>query len=171
MSSHKHTVSVLVENKFGVLARVAGLFSGRGYNICSLTVNATNDPAVSKMTIVTEGDDSVLEQIGKQLNKLVEVISVTDLTGSQFIERELVLVKVKAETHSERSEIIQLVELFHGNIVIVNEKELGIEIQGDADRIENFISLIGKFEIIEIARSGRVAISREFGSLSGVTLQ
>jgi acetolactate synthase I/III small subunit len=171
MSSHKHTVSVLVENKFGVLARVAGLFSGRGYNICSLTVNATHDPAYSKMTIVTEGDDNVLEQIGKQLHKLVEVLSVTDLTGSQFIERELVLVKVKAASHDERTEVIQLVELFHGNIVIVNEKELGIEIQGDADRIENFISLIGKFEIVEIARSGRVAISREFGSLSGVILK
>lgn len=164
MSVRNHTFSVLVENKFGVLARVAGLFSGRGYNICSLTVNATNDPLVSKMTIVTEGDDNVLEQIDKQLNKLIEVIKVTDLTGSQFIERELVLIKVKAESHTERSEIIQLVELFRGNIVIVNQKELGIEIQGRADKVENFITLIEKFEIIEIARSGRVAISREEGS-------
>lgn len=164
MGTRNHTISVLVENKFGVLARVAGLFSGRGYNICSLTVNATNDPAVSKMTIVTEGDDNVLEQIDKQLNKLIEVIKVTDLTGSQFIERELVLLKVGAQSHAERSEIIQLVELFRGNIVIVNPKELGIEIQGRADKVENFISLIEKFGIVEIARSGRVAISREEGS-------
>jgi len=171
MSIRKHTLSVLVENKFGVLARVAGLFSGRGYNICSLTVNATHDADVSKMTVVTEGDDAILEQISKQLKKLVEVMSVTDLTGSNFIERELVLVKVKAETHAERAEVIQLVELFHGSIVIVNGRELGIEMQGDADRIENFISLIGKFEIIEIARSGRVAISRDFGSIAGITLK
>jgi len=171
MSFRKHTLSVLVENKFGVLARVAGLFSGRGYNICSLTVNATHDSEVSKMTIVTAGDDAILEQITKQLKKLVEVLSVTDLTGSNFIERELALVKVKAETHAERAEVIQLVELFQGSIVIVNERELGIEIQGDADRLENFLSLIGKFEIIEIARSGRVAISREFGALSGITLK
>ncbi len=162
----KHTISVLVENKFGVLARVAGLFSGRGYNICSLTVNQTHDPQVSKMTIVTEGDDAIIEQIDKQLNKLIDVISVTDLSGSQFIESELVLLKVKAETPQQRAEIMQITELFKGQIVIVNQSELGIQIEGSADKLDNFVKLIEKFEIIEIARSGRVAISRQEGAIS-----
>jgi len=156
----KHTISVLVENKFGVLARVAGLFSGRGYNICSLTVNHTNDSNVSKMTIVTEGDDAVIEQIDKQLNKLVDVISVTDLSGSEFIECELMLLKVKAENQQQRGELMQLTELFKGTIVIVNQTELGIQMEGSADKLDNFIKLLNNFEIIEIARSGRVAISR-----------
>lgn len=162
----KHTISVLVENKFGVLARVAGLFSGRGYNICSLTVNQTHDKQISKMTIVTEGDDAIIEQIDKQLNKLIDVISVTDLSGSQFIESELVLLKVQAETPPQRAEIMQLTELFKGQIVIVNQTELGIQIEGSADKIDNFIKLIEKFKIIEIARSGRVAISRQEGAIS-----
>ncbi len=162
----KHTISVLVENKFGVLARVAGLFSGRGYNICSLTVNQTHDPEISKMTIVTEGDDAIIEQIDKQLNKLIDVISVTDLSGSQFIESELVLVKVKAETAQQRAEIMQITELFKGQIVFVNQTELGIQIEGGADKLDNFVKLIEKFEIIEIARSGRVAISRQEGAIS-----
>jgi len=158
----KHTISVLVENKFGVLARVAGLFSGRGYNIESLTVNHTQDPSVSRMTIVTVGDENVLEQIDKQLNKLIDVIKVTDLTGSEFIERELALLKVKAGKGS-RAEIIQIVEIFGGKILSVHKDELGIEIQGRAPEIENFISLMKDFGIIEIARTGRVAISRNPG--------
>ncbi len=161
----KHTISVLVENRFGVLARVAGLFSGRGYNISSLTVNETHDPKVSKMTIVTSGDDAVLEQIDKQLNKLVEVITVIDLTGSQFVEREMVLIKLKTETPEIRSQAIQLVEIFEANIVAVNSDELGIEISGKADKIDNFINLVRDFGIVEIARSGRVAISRNKGSI------
>ena len=164
----KHTISVLVENKFGVLARVAGLFSGRGYNICSLTVNQTHDPQISKMTIVTEGDDAIIEQIDKQLNKLIDVICVTDLSGSQFIESELVLLKVKAENPQQRGEVMQIAELFKGQIVIVNQTELGIQIEGGADKIDNFIKLIEKFEIIEIARSGRVAISRQEGAINHV---
>ena len=159
----KHTISVLVENKFGVLARIAGLFSGRGYNISSLTVNETHDPNVSKMTIVTTGDDAVLEQIDKQLNKLVDVIKVEDLTGSRFIERELALIKVKAENHEQRSQILQLVEIFEGKIVLVHTNELGIELHGRADKIDNFIELIKDYEIVETARSGRVAISRTSG--------
>jgi acetolactate synthase-1/3 small subunit len=159
----KHTISVLVENKFGVLARVAGLFSGRGYNISSLTVNETHDPSISKMTIVTSGDDAILEQIDKQLNKLIDVIKVTDLTGSKFIERELALIKVKAPC-DKRAEIIQVTEIFEGKIISVHKEELGIEIQGRAEKIDNFIQLISDFEIIEIARSGRVAMSREAGA-------
>ena len=158
-----HTISVLVENKFGVLARVAGLFSGRGYNISSLTVNETQDPSISKMTIVTSGDDDVLEQIDKQLNKLIDVLKVTDLTGSEFIERELALIKVRA-TRENKSEIIQTTEIFGGKIISVHQDELGIEIQGEADKIENFLSLMKDFGIIEVARTGRVAISKHPGA-------
>jgi len=159
----QHTISVFVENKFGVLARVAGLFSGRGYNIESLTVNHTHDPSVSKMTIVTGGDDDVLEQIDKQLNKLIDVLTVTNLTGSEFIDRELVLIKVKC-CKETRSEIIQITEIFGGKIVIVHKDELGIELSGRATKIENFISLLAEFGIIEVARTGRVAISRNPGA-------
>lgn len=156
----KHTISILVENKFGVLARVAGLFSGRGYNITSLTVNETHDPRISKMTIVTVGDDAVLEQIDKQLNKLIDVIKVEDLTGSQFIERELALFKLRAANAEARSHVIHLVEIFEGNIISVNQDELGVEIAGRSEKIDNFMKLAEDFGIIEMARSGRVAISR-----------
>jgi acetolactate synthase-1/3 small subunit len=162
---HKHTISVLVENKFGVLARVAGLFSGRGYNICSLTVNQTHDPQVSQMTIVTSGDDAVLEQIGKQLSKLVDVIAVNDLTGSDFIESEMALLKVKAETFEQRSRIIQFAEIFNAKIVLVNTEEIGLEIHGKPGKIDNFIGLLEGVVILETARSGRVAISRNIGSI------
>ena len=118
-NQEKHTISVLVENKFGVLARVAGLFSGRGYNISSLTVHETEDPAYSKMTIVTTGDAAILEQIDKQLRKLVDVIRVDDLTGSRFIEREMALIKLKTASREEQSQLIQLVEIFDGTIVSV----------------------------------------------------
>jgi acetolactate synthase-1/3 small subunit len=155
-----HTISVLVDNKFGVLARVAGLFSGRGYNITSLTVNETHDPKRSQMTIVTKGDDTVIEQIDSQLNKLVDVIKVEDLTNQNFIERELVLIKVHVADSSKKSEIIQLVEIFEGKIVAVHKNELGIELSGRADKIDNFTSLIAEFGDIKLARSGRVALSR-----------
>lgn len=161
----KHTISVLVENKFGVLARVAGLFSGRGYNICSLTVNQTHDSKISQMTIVTEGDDQILEQIGKQLSKLVDVVAVNDLTGSDFIESEMALLKVKAESFELRSRVIQLAEIFKAKIVLVNTEEMGIEIHGKPGKIDNFIGLLDGFEILETARSGRVAISRNIGSI------
>lgn len=160
----KHTISVLVENRFGVLARVAGLFSGRGYNISSLTVNETHDPNVSKMTIVTTGDEAVLEQIDKQLNKLVDVIKVTDLTGSQFIERELALIKLQSEDYDKRSKIMQIVEIFEAKIVSVNENEIGIELHGRSEKIDNFVGLVKDYGIIEFARSGRVAISRGVGT-------
>ncbi len=160
-NGEKHTISVLVANKFGVLARVAGLFSGRGYNISSLTVNETNDPKVSKMTIVTSGDSAVLEQIDKQLRKLVDVIRVADLTGEFFIERELALFKVKADTPEKKSQLIQVVEIFNGKFVSVHPDEFGIEISGRSDKIDNFMEMVKDFGIIEMARSGRVAISRK----------
>ena len=158
----RHTISVLVENKFGVLARVAGLFSGRGYNIESLSVNATEDPKVSRMTIVTSGDQSIIEQIDKQLNKLIDVIKVTDLKGESFIERELVLIKIGV-TAKNRSELIQITEIFKGKIVNVLKNEITIEFSGDGSKIATFLDLLTEFNIIEIVRTGRVAISREPG--------
>ena len=156
----KHTISVLVENKFGVLARVAGLFSGRGYNISSLTVHETEDPRFSKMTIVTTGDAAILEQIDKQLSKLIDVIRVENLTGSHFIDREMALIKIKTPTREDRSQLMQLVEIFAGTIVSVSREEIGVEIAGKSDRIDNFIELVRDFGIVEMARSGRVAIAR-----------
>lgn len=155
----RHTISVLVENKFGVLARVAGLFSGRGYNIDSLTVGPTFDQSMSKMTIVTSGDDNVLEQIEKQLKKLVEVLQVTDLTGSGFVARELMLLKVKAAPE-RRGEIVQITDIFKGNIVHVLHDALVIEVTGRSEKIDAFIELMKAFGIIELARTGRVALAR-----------
>lgn len=158
----QHTISVLVENKFGVLARVAGLFSGRGYNIESLSVNSTNDPSISRMTIVTTGDDEIIEQIDKQLNKLIDVIKVTELVGKNFIERELILIKVKVNTKN-RSEVIQITEIFKGKIANVHKNEFTIELSGNGRKIDNFIEIISDYEIIELVRTGRVAISRQPG--------
>lgn len=154
------TFSVLVENRFGVLARVAGLFSGRGYNIASLTVHQTHDPRFSKMTIVTGGDAAVLEQIEKQLRKLVDVIRVDVLSGGAFVEREVALLKLRTATREERSQLIQLVEVFSGKIVSVSNHEVAVELAGKADRIDDFIALVRDFGIIDMARSGRVAIAR-----------
>lgn len=160
----QHTISVLLENKFGVLARVAGLFCGRGYNIDSLNVSKTLDPEVSKMTIVTHGDDSIIEQIDKQLNKLIDVIKVTDLSGSDFLERELALVKVAGTSQDDRVAIIQLSESFAGRIVNVQDNELCLEVSGESNRIDDFIKLVENYGIIEVARTGRVAVSRSAGS-------
>ncbi|HGE70903.1 TPA: acetolactate synthase small subunit [Candidatus Poribacteria bacterium] len=155
----RHTISVLVENKFGVLARVAGLFSGRGYNIDSLNVGETEDPSISRMTIVARGDDRVLEQIMKQLNKLIDVIKVTDFTSEEHIERELVLIKVSANAKT-RSEIIQLADIFRSSIVDVSHESLVISATGDESKINALIEMLKSYGIREIARSGKVAISR-----------
>ena len=158
----QHTISVLVENKFGALARIAGLFSGRGYNIESLTVNHTHDPNLSRMTIVTKGTDEVLEQIEKQLNKLVDVVSVTDLNSSDYLELELAIIKVRTSALT-RVAIVQLVELFHGYIPNVNKDELCIAISGSPQKIEHFLTLMSDFKIIEIARTGSTAVTRGSG--------
>lgn len=158
----QHTISVLVENKFGALARIAGLFSGRGYNIESLTVNHTHDPNLSRMTIVTKGDDDVMEQIEKQLRKLVDVVDVADLNSSDYLELELAIIKVRT-TALTRVAIVQLVELFHGNIPNVNKDELCIVISGSPRTIEHFLTLISDFKIVEIARTGSTAVSRASG--------
>jgi len=155
----RHTISVLVENKFGVLARIAGLFSGRGYNIESLTVGPTLDQTMSKMTIVTSGDDNVLEQIEKQLTKLVDVIRVTDLTGSGLVARELMLIKIKAPA-TRRGELIQIAQVFKASIVHVHAEALIMEVTGRSEKIDAFIELLAPFGIIELARTGKVALAR-----------
>ncbi len=155
----RHTISVLVENKFGVLTRIAGLFSGRGYNIESLTVGPTQDRALSKMTIVTSGDDAVLEQIDKQLNKLVEVVKVTDLTGAGFTARELMLIKLKA-TGKTRGEIVQIANIFRGSVTYVHHDAMVIEVTGRTEKLDEFIELMEPFGIVELARTGKVALAR-----------
>lgn len=156
----RHTISVLVENKFGVLSRVAGLFSGRGYNIESLSVGETIDPNVSIMTIVTTGDDWVIEQINKQLNKLVDVIKVIDLTELDHVEREMVLIKV-APKQENKAEVLRTAEIFRGRIVDSSPTTYTIEITGDNKKIEAFVELMKPMGIKEFVRTGKVAIARE----------
>jgi acetolactate synthase-1/3 small subunit len=156
----RHTISVLVENKFGVLSRVSGLFSGRGYNIESLSVGETIDPQISVMTIVTTGDDQIIEQITKQLNKLIDVIKVTDMKELEHVEREMVLVKI-APRQQDKSEVLNLTEIFRGRIVDSSQKTYTIEITGDEKKIEAFIELMKPMGIKEFVRTGKVAIARE----------
>lgn len=155
----RHTISVLVENKFGVLTRVAGLFSGRGYNIDTLNVGPTNDPKTSRMTIVTHGDDATLEQIVKQLNKLVDVIEVTDFRTGEYVDRELVLVKVGVDARS-RAEVMQITDIFRAKIVDVQPKTLTIEITGNESKVEKFLDLMGAFGIVALTRTGTIALPR-----------
>src|SRR5678810_1025473 len=136
----RHTIPVLVENKFGVLTRIAGLFSGRGYNIDTLNAGPTHDPNTSRMTIVTRGDDATLEQIVKQLNKLVDVLQVRDFREGEYVDRELVLVKVSVDSKS-RAEVMQITDIFRAKIVDVQPKTLTIEITGDDSKIEKFLTL------------------------------
>ncbi|WP_440951608.1 acetolactate synthase small subunit [Methanococcoides sp. FTZ1] len=155
----KHTLAVLVENKYGVLARVAGLFSRRGFNIDSLAVGITEDPTISRMTIVVRGDDLVLEQVTKQLNKLIDVIRVTDLGAEESVERELALIKVNADANT-RAEIIQIVDIFRARIIDVASKTVTIEVTGDSDKIKAIQTLLRPFGIKEMARTGKVALTR-----------
>jgi acetolactate synthase-1/3 small subunit len=155
-------LSVLVENKPGVLARVSGLFSSRGYNIESLTVGETEDISVSRMTIVVSGEDAVVEQINKQLHKLVDVIKVLDLTGESFVDRELCLIKVQAASAS-RDEIFQVVNIFRAKIVDVTPKTLTVETTGVLEKNNAFIELLKPFGIVELVRTGAVAMSRGAG--------
>ncbi|WP_445475244.1 acetolactate synthase small subunit [Methanococcoides methylutens] len=155
----KHTLAVLVDNKYGVLTRVAGLFSRRGFNIDSLAVGITEDPTISRMTIVVRGDDLVLEQVTKQLNKLIDVIRVTDLSSEESVERELALIKVNADA-SNRSEIIQIVDIFRARIIDVASKSVTIEVTGDSNKIKAIQTLLKPFGIKEMARTGKVALTR-----------
>ena len=156
----KHTISVLVENKFGVLARVANLFSGRGYNINSLSVAETLDPSVSRMTIVVQGDDAILEQITKQLNKLIDVIKVIDFTDTEYISRELSLIKINA-TPQTRAEIMQIIDIFRAKIVDVSQRSMTIEVTGEDKKLEAIIDMLKPYGIIEFARTGKIALSRK----------
>jgi len=156
----RHTISVLVENKFGVLSRISGLFSGRGYNIESLSVGETIDPAVSVMTIVTTGEDKVVEQITKQLNKLIDVIKVVDFMEIEHVEREMVLIKVSPRKE-DRIEVLRLSEIFRGRIVDSGTTTFTIEVTGEEKKIEAFIELVKPFGIKEFVRTGKVAIARE----------
>lgn len=155
----RHTISVLVENKFGVLTRVAGLFSGRGYNIDTLNVAPTMDPKISRMTIVTRGDDATLEQIIKQLDKLINVLEVIDFRDGEYVDRELALVKVKVDAKT-RSEVMQITDIFRAKIVDVQPKSLTIEITGGESKVEKFIALMNTFGVLELTRTGKVALPR-----------
>src|SRR3989440_10748131 len=156
----RHTISVLVENKFGVLRRVAGLFSGRGYNIDTLNVAPTADPTASRMTIVTRGDDATLEQIVKQLNKLADIMKVQDFREGEYVDRELVLVKVGVDSKT-RAEVMQITDIFRAKIVDVQPKTLTIEITGNESKIDKFLDLMKTFGITELTRTGNVAMGRK----------
>jgi acetolactate synthase-1/3 small subunit len=155
----RHTISVLVENEFGVLARVAGMFSGRGFNIESLSVAETMDPTVSCITLVTAGDDTVLEQITKQLNKLVPVIRVNDFKDTKHVERELVLIKVTADERT-RGELMHIVDIFRGKVIDVSPQSYLIEVTCTEDKISALLELLRPLGITEIVRTGRVAMLR-----------
>ncbi|MDE0282924.1 MAG: acetolactate synthase small subunit [Gammaproteobacteria bacterium] len=155
----RHILSLLVENEAGALSRISGLFSARGFNIESLTVAATEDPTVSRMTIVTSGSDAIIEQITKHLNKLVDVIKVVDLNESEHIERELMLVKVRADD-SSREELMRLSDIFRGRIIDVNENSYTIEITGNGDKLDAFLKALKPELILETVRTGVSGIAR-----------
>jgi acetolactate synthase I/III small subunit len=157
----KHIISALVhvQNEAGVLAHISGLFAGRGFNIDSLTVGETETPEVSRMTIVVEGDEQTLEQVIKQLRKVITVLKVQDFVGREYVERDLMLLKVNAPA-ARRSEIIELVRLFRGRVVDVSAAELMIELSGPEKKLEAFVALVRPFGIKELCRTGRVALAR-----------
>jgi len=156
----RHTISVLVENKFGVLTRVAGLFSGRGYNIDSLNVAPTHDNTASRMSIVTHGDEATVEQIIKQLNKLPDVLKVQDFGEGEFVDRELVLAKVAVDAKS-RAEVMQITDIFRAKIVDVQPKSLTIEITGNESKVEKFIELMKPFGLVDLTRTGKAVMPRK----------
>jgi acetolactate synthase I/III small subunit len=155
----RHVITLLVENEFGVLARVSGLFSGRGFNIESLCVAETLDPNVSTMTVVTRGDDQIIEQVLKQLNKLVSVIKVVDLIDKDFVEREMVLIKVNA-TRENREEVLRVADIFRGKVIDVGAKTYTLEVTGDNKKIDAILALLKPLGIKELVRTGHVAMVR-----------
>jgi acetolactate synthase-1/3 small subunit len=155
----KHTLAVLVENKPGVLTRIAALFARRGFNIDSLAVGETEDPRLSRMTIAVDAQDSPLEQVTKQLHKLINVIKITDLDPATSLERELMLVKVRADADS-RAEIMQIVEVFRAKIVDVGKDELVVEVTGTREKLEAILGLMRPFGVVELVRTGRIAMGR-----------
>ncbi|HHL35246.1 MAG TPA: acetolactate synthase small subunit [Desulfobulbaceae bacterium] len=155
----KHTLSVLLQNKPGALSRVTGLFSGRGFNIESLCVAETLDSKVSCMTLVTRGDDAIVEQITKQLHKLIDVIKVTDITEGEFVEREMVLIRVKAEANT-RAEVLRIIDIFRGKVVDVSPTTYTVEITGQETKIKAVIDILRPIGIKEIIRTGTIATAR-----------
>lgn len=155
----RHTISVVVQNRFGVLTRIAGLFSGRGFNIDTLNVGPTQNDKISRMTIVVVGNDQVLEQVVKQLNKLVDVLEVHDFKDGDVIDRELILLKVKASS-ATRPEVMQICDIFRAKIVDVQSASLSIEVTGDESKIDKFLQLMKPFGIQELSRTGRIALPR-----------
>ena len=156
----KHTISVLVENHFGVLARVSGLFGARGFNIDSLAVGETEDPTISRMTIVVEGDERTLEQVKKQLNRLIDIIKVQDIVQEDLLEREVVLTRV-GFNHKNRAEILEAVNAFQGKVVDASQNTLTIEVTGDQAKIRSVFELLKPYGLLEVVRSGRIALSRK----------
>ncbi len=155
----RHVISLLVENKVGVLARITCLISGRGFNIDSLAVGETDNPALSRMTIIVRGDDAILEQVRKQLGKIIDVIKVIDFSSEEFVERNLMLLKVNVPA-GKRGEIIEIVEIFRGKIIDVSQKDLVIELAGAEDKLEAMINLLRPYGIKELVRTGSIAIGR-----------
>ena len=155
----RHTISVVVQNRFGVLTRIAGLFSGRGFNIDTLNVGPTQNDKISRMTIVVVGNDQVLEQVVKQLKKLVDVLEVHDFKDGDVIDRELILLRVKA-TAAARPEVMQICDIFRAKIVDVQSASLSIEVTGDENKIGKFLQLMKSFGILELSRTGRIALAR-----------
>lgn len=156
----RHTLSVLVENKFGVLARISGLFSGRGFNIDTLNVAPTQDPTMSRMTIVVKGDDTVLEQVTKQLNKLVDTIKVQDFRDGEYVDRELILIKVGVDT-TTRAEVMQICDIFRAKIVDVAPQTVTIEMTGAESKVNAFLGLMNQFGVRDLTRTGKVAMPRK----------
>lgn len=155
----RHTITVLVENEFGVLSRVAGLFSGRGFNIDSLSVAPTNEESISRITIVTRGDEQILEQITKHLNKLIDVIKVFDFSEGSIIEREIALIKVTAED-ADRAEVLRIVDIFRANVIDVTPKSYTLEVTGSPSKIDAILELLRPLGLKELVRTGPVAIVR-----------
>lgn len=155
----RHIISILMENESGAMSRVVGLFSARDYNIDSLSVAATEDQTLSRMTIVTHGDETVIEQITKQLNKLIDVVKVIDLNESHFVERELMLVKLRA-VGKDRDEILRLAEIYRGKVVDVSNKTYTVEVTGTTDKLDSFLETVGKNLILETVRTGAAGIGR-----------
>ena len=158
--NQRHILSLIVDNEPGVLARIAGLFSGRGFNIESLCVAETMDPKVSRITLVTTGNMAIIEQIKKQLNKLINVVKVRDFTGSSYVQRELLLIRVKAEPQN-RAEILRMVDIFRARVVDVGSSSYTVEVTGDEDKVSAFLNLLRPMGIQEVARTGAIAMARD----------
>jgi acetolactate synthase-1/3 small subunit len=162
----RHIISILIENEAGALSRVAGLFSARGYNIESLTVAPTNDPSLSRMTLVTRGTEDIVEQITKQLNKLIDIVKLQDMTAGSHLEREMMLAKIRVANQQEREEVKRFADIFRGRIIDVSEETYTIELTGSSSKLDAFIQNLGKIQVMELVRSGIIGMTRGETTLS-----